>query len=434
MADSVANKVDEPTSDESKEFEGLARFWLPPEMVDLRETAVLGGYDIEVRNRCLDDGTPCCTMLVHSVDADGNDRDDFVCFTTDYVGGEWVVPRGGTGTLPNLLSGKGIAVQSVPVRELLRRIGTHTNPWDVAVSDDPVRCATAQDEYLRIFSYGTYDEMVGANAEHLARASQSEDFRALYTVGILCGHDVIIRNSRVEDTLETGVRVQLVDRDGAPEGTPVDAVSVYHDGEWKLDPERVGLLNEADGTLEPTPVEDLLDFMVSQVNDWDFADETLVEEDGPALTERQRRTMRATLAEAGNLDVADLRAVILTLSVYQPVTDRYEGRDYRTVWYSSQREHIAGWLAEYSGPGAYNRRTGSGSSKAFYGRFKCAPGLLWLAEALGEDPAICDRAITAADAAGSNVASQCGAFRKIVPWSRIVELLDRTLAIGGSTT
>lgn len=33
-----------------------------------------------------------------------------------------------------------------------------------------------------------------------------------------------------------------------------------------------------------------------------------------------------------------------------------EGVGYRNAWYSSQKEHWLGWLAEYSGPGAYGRQ------------------------------------------------------------------------------
>jgi hypothetical protein len=50
-------------------------------------------------------------------------------------------------------------------------------------------------------------------------------------------------------------------------------------------------------------------------------------------------------------------------------------------------------------------------------------GLLWLAEALGENPAILSAAIDDIDAAGPRNASQCAALRRHVPWGRIEQLI-----------
>ncbi|WP_216695293.1 hypothetical protein [Dietzia psychralcaliphila] len=50
-----------------------------------------------------------------------------------------------------------------------------------------------------------------------------------------------------------------------------------------------------------------------------------------------------------------------------------------------------------------------------------------MAEALGEEPEVVNNAVAAADAAGPNFTSQCAAIRKVVPWSRIEELIaDRS--------
>ncbi|MEV6769818.1 hypothetical protein AB0N05_14440 [Nocardia sp. NPDC051030] len=82
-----------------------------------------------------------------------------------------------------------------------------------------------------------------------------------------------------------------------------------------------------------------------------------------------------------------------------------------------------GWLADYDGPGYYERTNPGQDARTFYTQFKCAPGLLWLAEALGEDPIRLQEAMTRVEAAGQNLASQCGAFRAVIPWARIEELL-----------
>lgn len=48
--------------------------------------------------------------------------------------------------------------------------------------------------------------------------------------------------------------------------------------------------------------------------------------------------------------------------------------------------------------GAYGRKQGLTDPRLAYNRFQCAPGLLWLAEALGEDPDTMRRAIAAVEA------------------------------------
>lgn len=126
--------------------------------------------------------------------------------------------------------------------------------------------------------------------------------------------------------------------------------------------------------------------------------------------------------------IADLLVVIHELRVAQPQTDAYEAgrslgssRD-RKAWYRHQKEHLQGWLSEYGGGGAYGRQQGSNDPRLAYNRFQCAPGLIWLAEALGEDADVVRRAITAAQAAPKRGASQCAAVRSVIPWARIEEL------------
>lgn len=128
-----------------------------------------------------------------------------------------------------------------------------------------------------------------------------------------------------------------------------------------------------------------------------------------------------------DIHVLDLRKIILSKPSSLPITDEYEGHkpiEIRTAWYSSQKEHLAGWLLEYNSSGAYNRTTPSISSKRFYNRFQCAAGLLWLAEALGENTDVLKKAVIAINQAGNRTASRCAAFRKVVPWTRLYELIQ----------
>ena len=135
---------------------------------------------------------------------------------------------------------------------------------------------------------------------------------------------------------------------------------------------------------------------------------------------------------ARSMSATGLRRVIGGLATAQPLTDAYESAtesgEPRTVWYRSQKEHLEGWLERYDGPGAYGRRNPGQDARFFYNHFKCAPGLMWLAEALGENPDRMAEAIAAVRAAGLNLASQCGAFRRVVSWERITELIESSSA------
>ncbi|WP_238419491.1 hypothetical protein [Gordonia sp. 'Campus'] len=136
-----------------------------------------------------------------------------------------------------------------------------------------------------------------------------------------------------------------------------------------------------------------------------------------------QQQQRNVVIKDGDISVFDLRDLILRLPTAQPITDAYESDATARVWYSSQQEHLAGWLSEYNGPGAYNRANPSTSSKHFYNHFRCAPGLVWLAEALGEDELVLRAGVESLRSAGPNPSSQCAAFRRVVPWARIMELL-----------
>ena len=93
------------------------------------------------------------------------------------------------------------------------------------------------------------------------------------------------------------------------------------------------------------------------------------------------------------------------------------------VWYSSQKEHLLGWLSEYDGPGYYGRSNWSRSAEFVYNHFQCAPGLLWLAEAAGVPRFALMKAQTAVLNAPHNTAAQAGALRRVLPWPVVEALL-----------
>ena len=414
-----------PADETEATADDLARAWLPVEIHDFRCTAFLFGYNVQVATRCLDDGLTF-QVVVNRGSRSGEDEGDYCIAMADYFDGSWVIVRQGTGHLPNVPEGREVAVRPAPITSLLSQIGTGVNEWNFVTSTDPERDAQVRAEHNALYANSTYDTMVTTEVDYLVHASQSDDFWSLWDASVLAGFASTITNRVVGTQHQCTLKANRVDEDGDETGEAIIVTSIYCDGEWTVYPSLTGIV-EGDSPVRPAGTEELVEYMAERVNDWDFADD-VIEDEIIELTDDRRKTMRRALAQTANLPVTDLRDLILSLPVRQAVTDDHQGLDYRSVWYSSQREHIAGWLDEYDGRGAYNRKNPSTSSKAFYGRFKCAPGLLWLAEALGEDQDTCRRAIAAADEAGPNPASECGAFRKVVPWSRIIELLDARLA------
>lgn len=104
-----------------------------------------------------------------------------------------------------------------------------------------------------------------------------------------------------------------------------------------------------------------------------------------------------------------------------------EGVGFGNAWYDSQKEHWLGWLAEYDGPGAYGRQTGnSRDARYIYNHIQCAPMLFWLAEAVEIPAGTLEQAFNDIVTAPEKNASQCSAFRKLIPWKMIeARLLER---------
>lgn len=127
-----------------------------------------------------------------------------------------------------------------------------------------------------------------------------------------------------------------------------------------------------------------------------------------------------------DMPAAELAQLLRRARAHYPVSDEYE-RDHLPGrhWWSSQQEHVTAWLDELDGPGAYNRTTRGLGARHGYTHFQCAPGILWIAEALGETPEVVRAAASAAAGVG-RVGTQCAAIRRVIPWTRILELASRT--------
>jgi hypothetical protein len=124
---------------------------------------------------------------------------------------------------------------------------------------------------------------------------------------------------------------------------------------------------------------------------------------------------------------------IRTLSAWQPVTDSFECKlsemgmwdfEREALQYLDQRDHWLGWLSEYGGPGAYDRKGGKGrDAKYAYNHINCPPMLLWLGEAAGVPRPLVDNAMNGAIENGSSYPAQCRIIREIIPWTEVEKAL-----------
>ncbi len=129
------------------------------------------------------------------------------------------------------------------------------------------------------------------------------------------------------------------------------------------------------------------------------------------------------------LSARSFARVLRKLPEHPRITESLCGGNYSGVWYSSQREHMVGWFSELAGPGAYNRKGRGHDARFGYTHSQCPEALIWIGEALGERPEVVKQAV---DAMKQNPhhSAQCGAIRKLIPWARIVELLDKQPGVG----
>ena len=124
-----------------------------------------------------------------------------------------------------------------------------------------------------------------------------------------------------------------------------------------------------------------------------------------------------------NIHVADLARYLSYLDPEPPMTSELDQWGSR---YKSQKIHMYIWIRNQpnTGKGAYSRAVGNTSGKVMYNRFLNPGGLLWLAEALGEEESTLRKAVeTAVAAEKEDYRKRCIAFRQVIPWERIMELL-----------
>ncbi|MCL2807688.1 MAG: hypothetical protein FWD27_05980 [Coriobacteriia bacterium] len=133
------------------------------------------------------------------------------------------------------------------------------------------------------------------------------------------------------------------------------------------------------------------------------------------------------LLDSGDCEVQEFVKVLKKLKAHLPISDQYDrdcGQE-NGVWWTNQKEHMIGWLSNQNskGSGQFTRQKPNQSAKLAYQRLQCPGALLWMAEALGEDSAIVQKAADAARAE-SNKRRRSGIIRSHIPWQCIVSLIS----------
>lgn len=116
------------------------------------------------------------------------------------------------------------------------------------------------------------------------------------------------------------------------------------------------------------------------------------------------------------------------LEAKPPVSAKHEPEwQEHGVWYSSQKEHVMGWMTAqmtHGGETSYHRDNLNISARTSYNHWNNPGMALWLLEALGEDP----DAVRAADEEAyneQNKRKRSGIVRAHFPFDRALELLSK---------
>ena len=125
-----------------------------------------------------------------------------------------------------------------------------------------------------------------------------------------------------------------------------------------------------------------------------------------------------------DFDVRDFARILRRLPAHLPISDSFEAADPQKQgrWWTSQREHMADWFDSQVtlGSGGFTRGEPNYSARKTYNKLQHTEGYIWMAEALGVDPAIVREA---ADKALELPRRQRWAFvrKNYLPWSLIAE-------------
>ncbi|MDO5034036.1 MAG: hypothetical protein Q4E01_01435 [Actinomycetaceae bacterium] len=124
--------------------------------------------------------------------------------------------------------------------------------------------------------------------------------------------------------------------------------------------------------------------------------------------------------------VDEFARLLKKLPPHLPISDAFEDTLLAHVedrW-PTQRLHMTTWFEAQAtkGSGQYTRETPNISAKTTYNRLQSPYGLMWIAEALGVEEELLQKA--AAEALAAPRRSRSAVIRKHIPWEMIAELAE----------
>lgn len=129
--------------------------------------------------------------------------------------------------------------------------------------------------------------------------------------------------------------------------------------------------------------------------------------------------------DVADFDVVDFARLLARLPEHLPISDAFEGEHPQGTgrWWTSQREHMTSWFRAHAttGSGAYTRERPNRSARRTWQRLASPGGMLWIAEALGVDPDVVQRAAEEV-AAQTDKRRRTGIIRTHIPWTMIAAL------------
>lgn len=132
----------------------------------------------------------------------------------------------------------------------------------------------------------------------------------------------------------------------------------------------------------------------------------------------------------GKIDLYKLRCLVASFPAEPARTKSLEqkiqiGTGFHNKWYRSQKEHWLGWLAAKARENKLDEK--NFDPQRIWSGLKCSPMLFWMAEVAGAAPPVLDElelvSIEAAKVKPKDGNPHGVAFRKILPWPRLEELL-----------
>ena len=135
---------------------------------------------------------------------------------------------------------------------------------------------------------------------------------------------------------------------------------------------------------------------------------------------------KADVASGNDMSCVAFSHLLRFKRSHYPYSDKYirEVGNSPDTHARTEKQHMVQWFADNAthGSGVYSRQKPNQSAKNCYNKLENAASLLWIAEAAGVEKPIVAAAFEAARQAG-DYRRACGAIRKIITWSMIIESL-----------